>query len=150
MSPSRYHPHVSHLVRVAPRPAGAGLDFARWCLSSPDAVGDEDCWWEVSDPPAGTMRLGGPFHRAVPRPRGYQPLRMATGIVCPTGRLARPVAVTLELLPWSSRWSELALTGGPLAWWERGPRAEQAYLRAANATVAHLARTIETPPARWL
>jgi len=150
MTPARFHPYVSQLVRVAPRPAGVGLDFARLCLSRPRAVDhDEDRWWTVSSP-AGTLRLGGPFRRVVPRPRGYRPLRVAHGTLCPAGRGLRPVAVTLELLPWSSRWSELALTAGPLPWRDHGPRAERAYLCGANAALARLAQVIETPPAEWL
>src|SRR5207302_5751428 len=74
-----HHPYVSHLVRVAPRPAGIGLDFARSCLmAQARADADEERLWAVCTP-AGTLRLGGPFHRIVPRPRGYRPLRVATG-----------------------------------------------------------------------
>src|SRR5438105_10906224 len=109
VTPIPHHPYVSHLVRVAPRPAGIGLDFARSCLMAQcRADADEERLWAVCTP-AGTLRLGGPFHRIVPRPRGYRPLRGATGLLHPAGRGLRPIEVTLELLPWSSRWSELAL-----------------------------------------
>ena len=150
MTPTSYHPYVSQLVRVAPRPAGAGLDFARWCLSSPaTADRDDDRAWCVTTPD-GRLRLGGRFQRTVPRPRGYRPLRVATGMLHPAGRGARPVAVTLELLPWSSRWSELGLTAGPLRWADSRAGAERAYLRAANAALARLAQSIEAPPSAWL
>ena len=119
MTPHHFHPYVSRIVRVAPHSAGAVLDFARWCLSAPDTADrDEDRGWCVTTP-AGRLRVGGRFQRAVPRPRGYWPLRVTTGMLHPAGRGARPVAVTLELLPWSSRWSELALTAGPLRWADR-------------------------------
>src|SRR5438445_9410246 len=62
MTPIRCHPHASHLVRVAARPAGIGLDFARWCLSSHHDVDDDERTWAVLTS-AGTLRLGGPFRR---------------------------------------------------------------------------------------
>src|SRR5207245_8853497 len=68
----------------------------------------------------------------------------------PAGRGLRPVPVSLELLPWSSRWSELTLTTGPLRRRDSGARAERAYLLAAHATLERLARAIEGPPAEWL
>src|SRR5207245_3202045 len=95
-------------------------------------------------------RLGGPFRRVVPQPRGYRPLRVATGVLHPTGRGLRPVDVTLELLPWSSRWSELALVGGELRRRDCRSRAERAYLQGAHAALDRLVRAIETPPAEWL
>jgi hypothetical protein len=150
MTPIRCHPYVSHLVRVAPRPAGIGLDFARSCLSGYCSAGTEDeRVWRVCTP-TGTLRFGGPFARVVPRPRGYQPHRIATGTLHPAVRGLRPVGVTLELLPWSSRWSELALVGGPLRRRDSRSRAERAYLRAAHATLDRLVRAVETPPAEWL
>ena len=150
MTPIRCHPYVSHLVRVAPRPAAVGLDFARSCLSSYCAVdADDELGWRVYSP-AGTLRLGGPFRRVVPTPRGYRPLRVATGALHPAGRGLRPVAVTLELLPWSSRWSELALVTGPLRRTDSGRRSEQAFLLGAHATLDRLVKAIETPPAEWL
>src|SRR2546421_5843218 len=86
MTPVPHHPYVSHLVRVAPRPAGIGLDFARSCLMAQYRVdADDERPWAVCTP-AGTLRLGGPFHRIVPRPRGYRPLRVATGSLHPAGR----------------------------------------------------------------
>ena len=146
-----HHPYVSHLVRVAPRPAGVGLDFARSCLSAHCGFVDHEdqSAWAVTTP-AGTLRLGGPFRRVVPRSRGYRPLRVAFGAVEPAGWGLRPVDVTLELLPWSSRWSELALIAGPLPVLDRGNRAERAYLRAAHATLGRLVEAIETPRAEWL
>jgi hypothetical protein len=150
MTPIRCHPNVSQLVRVAPRPAGVGLDFARSCLSAPCRSGtDAELAWGVRTP-AGTVRFGGRFERVVPRPRGYRPLRVATGTLYPVGRGLHPVPVTLELLPWSSRWSELTLTTGPLRWRDSGYRAERAYLLAARAVLGSLAKAIETPPAQWL
>jgi hypothetical protein len=150
MTPIRCHPYVSHLVRVAPRPAGIGLDFARSCLSGYCSVGTEDeRIWGVCTP-AGTLRFGGPFARVVPRPRGYRPHRVATGTLHPAGRGLGPVAVTLELLPWSRRWSELALVTGPLRRRDSRSRAERAYLLAAHATLDRLVRAVETPRAEWL
>jgi hypothetical protein len=150
VTPIPHHPYVSHLVRVAPRPAGIGLDFARSCLMAQSRVdADDDRTWAVSTP-AGTLRLGGPFHRIVPRPRGYRPLRVATGALHPAGRGLRPVDVTLELLPWSSRWSELALITGRVRRTDCRRRAERAYLQSAHAALDRLIRAIETPPAEWL
>jgi hypothetical protein len=151
MPPARVHPYVSHLVRVAPRPAGTSLDFVRSCLSRVVGSGTgADAVWGVTTP-EGTLRLGGRFRRIVPRPRGYQPLRVATGrLILPAARRFGPVDVTLELLPWSSRWSELALASGPLRRTQAGTRAERAYLAAAHATLDRLARAIESPPAEWL
>src|SRR2546425_1266155 len=151
MPPAHFHPYASQLVCVAPRPASAGLDFTRWSLAAPDGGGvlDDDRPWTVVSP-AGTLRLGGSLRRAAPPERGYRPLRGAPGGLAPAGRVRRPVAVTLELLPWSSRWSELGLTAGPLRRRDRWGRAEQAYLRGAEATLARLAEMIEAPPARWL
>ena len=150
MTSIAHHPYVSHLVRVAPRPAGIGLDFARSCLSWHGHLEpDDERTWAVSTP-AGTLRLGGPFHRIVPRPRGYRPLRVATGALHPAGRGLRPVEVTLELLPWSSRWSELALIAGRVRRSDCRRRADRAYLQGAHAALDRLTRAIETPPAEWL
>jgi hypothetical protein len=150
MTPRHFHPYVSHLVRVAPRHAGVVLDFARSCLSAHDlARSDDERTWGVYTP-AGTLRLDGPFRRVVPRPRAYRPMRIASGMLRPAGPGLRAVPVTLELLPWSSRWSELALTTGPLARVDGRRRAEQAYLQGAHATLDRLVRAIETPPAEWL
>jgi hypothetical protein len=96
------------------------------------------------------LRLAGPFRRMVPRPRGYRPLRIATGTLQPVGLGLGAVGVTLELLPWSSRCSELALITGPLRRRDAGGRAEQAYLRGAHATLDRLVKAIEAPPAEWL
>jgi hypothetical protein len=149
MTAIRCHPYVSHLVRVAPRPAGIGLDFARSCLSCHWGVDAEDgLTWGVCTP-AGTLRFGGPFARVVPRPRGYRPHRVATGTLQPAGRGLGPVDVTLELLPWSSRWSELALVTGPLRRRDSRYRAERAYLLAAHATLDRLVRAVEAPAAEW-
>jgi len=150
VTPIPHHPYVSHLVRVAPRPAGIGLDFARSCLMAQcRADADEERLWAVCTP-AGTLRLGGPFHRIVPRPRGYRPLRVATGALHPAGRGLRPIEVTLELLPWSSRWSELALIAGRVRRSDCRRRADRAYLQGAHAALDRLTRAIETPPAEWL
>src|SRR2546428_12725043 len=76
--------------------------------------------------------------------------RSSAGGRRPGGRGFRPVPVSLELLPWSSRWSELTLTTGPLRRRDSGARAERAYLLAAHATLERLARAIEGPPAEWV
>jgi len=143
MTPSRHHPTVSHLVLVAAGPAAAGLDFARWCLARPDAG------WTVPTP-AGTLRCEGRVRHAVPPPRAYLPHRTVSGQLYPAGRGLRPIPVTLELLPWSSRWSELLLTTGPLRRLDAGLRTERAYLLAAHAVLKRLARVIEAPPAEWV
>ena len=93
---------------------------------------------------AGTLRLGGPFHRIVPRPRGYRPLRVATGALHPAGRGLRPIEVTLELLPWSSRWSELALIAGRVRRSDCRRRADRAYLQGAHAA-AHGPQVVHVP-----
>jgi hypothetical protein len=77
-------------------------------------------------------------------------LRAVRGTLRPAGWARHPVAVQLELLPWSRSKSELGLIHAARAWWAPSERQRQAYLRAAHDILGVLRRALEGPPPDWL
>jgi hypothetical protein len=121
--------YASRLVDVPPGAAEIGFDLAcRGGMAVTVASGR----LEITDVL--------PVH---PPRRGYYPSRRLRGFLRPAGWLQAAVSVDLELLPWSSRWTELGLV--PLV--RRWPLTVSTprYFRAAHDVLDQLVRAIEGP-----
>lgn len=128
MNPISAITYASHLVAVPPGAAEIGFDLAcRAGTTVTTATGRLELEVLLVDPPR----------------RGYYPSRRLRGTLRPATWTGAAVPVDLELLPWSSRWSELGLM--PLS--HRWPRlvSPARYFRAAHQVLDQLVRAIEEP-----
>jgi hypothetical protein len=115
------YPYVSHLLDLPPEMAELHFDLA--CLHL--AAGGRP----VLAVRSGRLEVDG-AHRPVERCRAYRPWRALRGTLHPLGWWASGIVVDLELLPWSSTRSELALIAGPVR--RLGRIGERRFLRLAH------------------
>jgi len=148
MSSSPFYPYVSCVVPLPPETARVGFDFASDCLAveGSDGLGGAAPSWIV-EASTGRLVLVG-VARA--EPGAYGRLRSVRGIRRPKGWWSYPVAVQLELLPWSRSKSELGLFHGARGWWAPSERHHRAYLRAAHDILGVLRGILQGPPPEWL
>jgi hypothetical protein len=128
MNPMSVITYTSRIVTVPPGAAEIGFDLA--CRAG-----------TVVTTAAGRLEL---TEVMVDAPRtGYYPSRRLRGILRPATWSGAAVPVDLELLPWSSRWSELGLM--PLS--HRWPRlvSPARYFRTAHQVLGALVRAVEDP-----
>ncbi|MGH9035950.1 MAG: hypothetical protein ACRD0O_09305 [Acidimicrobiia bacterium] len=128
MNPISAITYASRLVSVPPGTAEIGFDLnCRAGTTVTTAAGRLELEVLLVDPPR----------------RGYYPSRRLRGTLRPATWTGAVVPVDLELLPWSSRWSELGLM--PLN--HRWPHlvSPARYFRAAHQVLDQLVRAIEDP-----
>ncbi|HEY3240488.1 MAG TPA: hypothetical protein VGL92_13035 [Acidimicrobiia bacterium] len=129
MNPTLAITYASHLVVVPPGAAEIGFDLA--CRDGMTVT-----------VPSGRLEITGVLPVRQPQ-RGYYPSRRLRGTLQPAGWLQTSIPVELELLPWSSRWSELGLMPILRQWPPLvSPRR---YFRAAHQVLDQLVRAIEEP-----